>query len=103
MLVPYPATCQAHHRVLVPEHQQFSLLGQVPTEHQDGEGGYKANFQVDNLERRPGQPTINASTPQVTAQISRTIEYSSVTGLVDPDGLKAAVTELETGRYREDP
>ena len=39
----------------------------------------------------------------MTAQISRTIEYSSVTGLVDPDGLKAAVTELETGHYREDP
>ncbi|MGH3187754.1 MAG: hypothetical protein ACRDPY_25470 [Streptosporangiaceae bacterium] len=24
-------------------------------------------------------------------------------GLLDPDGLKAAVTELETGPYREDP
>jgi hypothetical protein len=24
-------------------------------------------------------------------------------GLLDPDGLKAAVAELETGHYREDP
>jgi hypothetical protein len=41
------------HRVLVPEHQQFSLLSQVPAEHQDGEGGYKANHQADDLEWHP--------------------------------------------------
>ena len=36
-LVPYPAGVPTQHRVLVPEHQQLSLLGQVPAEHQDGE------------------------------------------------------------------
>jgi hypothetical protein len=39
------------HRIFVPEHQQLSLLGQVSAEHQDGEGGYKADYQVDDLER----------------------------------------------------
>jgi hypothetical protein len=48
-LVPYPPGVPAQHRVLVPEHQQFSLLGQVPAEHQDAEGGYKADYQVDDL------------------------------------------------------
>ncbi len=35
-LVPYPASVAAQHRVLVPEHQQFSVLRQVLTEYQDG-------------------------------------------------------------------
>jgi hypothetical protein len=39
-------------------HQQFGLLGQVPAEHQDGEGGYEADYQVDDLERHPAsQPS----------------------------------------------
>jgi hypothetical protein len=56
----------AQHRVLVPEHQQLGILSQVPAEHQDGEGGYKADYQVDDLERHPAKPTITASRPQVT-------------------------------------
>jgi hypothetical protein len=48
----------AQHRVLVPEHQQFSLLGQLLAEHQDGQGGYKANHQADDLDRHPAsQPS----------------------------------------------
>ncbi len=42
-LVPYPAGVAAQHRVLVPEHQQFSILRQVLTEHQDSEAEYPAN------------------------------------------------------------
>jgi hypothetical protein len=42
-LVPDPASVAAQHRVLVPEHQQFSILRQVLTEHQDSETGYLAN------------------------------------------------------------
>ena len=50
--------CRRSTPVLVPEHQQFSLLGQVPAEHQDGEGGYEADYQVDDLERHPAsQPS----------------------------------------------
>jgi hypothetical protein len=42
----------------MPEHQQLSILGQVLAEHQDGEGDYKANQQVDDLERHPAsQPS----------------------------------------------
>jgi len=36
-LVPYPADVAAQHRVLVPEHQQFSVIRQVLTEYQDGQ------------------------------------------------------------------
>ena len=36
-LVPYPAGVAAQDRVLVPEHQQFSILRQVLTEYQDGQ------------------------------------------------------------------
>ena len=42
-LVPYPASVAAQHRVLVPEYQQFSILRQVLTEHQDSEAEYPAN------------------------------------------------------------
>jgi hypothetical protein len=42
-LVPYPAGVAAQHRVLVPEHQQFSVLRQVFTECQDRQAGYPAN------------------------------------------------------------
>jgi hypothetical protein len=71
-LVPYPPGVPAQHRVLVPERQQFSLLGQVPAEHQDGEGGYKANYQVDDLERHsasqppppPGHKRLRRSATQ---------------------------------------
>jgi hypothetical protein len=38
------------HRILVPEHQQLSILGQVPADHHDGEAQYPANQQVDDLE-----------------------------------------------------
>jgi len=48
--VPYPPGVPAQHRVLVPEHRQFSLLGQLLAERQDGQSGYKANHQTDDLE-----------------------------------------------------
>ena len=57
-LVPYPPGLPAQHRVLVPEHQQLSTLGQVPAEYQDGEAEYPANQQVDDLEQHPAsQPS----------------------------------------------
>jgi hypothetical protein len=57
-LVPHPPGVPAQHRVLVPEHQQLSILSQVPAEYQDGEGGYTADYQVDDLERHPAsQPS----------------------------------------------
>ena len=42
-LVSYPAGVAAQHRVFVPEHQQFSILRQVPAQHQDSEAEYPAN------------------------------------------------------------
>jgi hypothetical protein len=39
------------HRVFVPEHEQFSILGQVSAEYQDGEAEYPANQQVDDREQ----------------------------------------------------
>ena len=71
-LVPYPPGVPAQHRVLVPEHQQFSLHGQVPAEHQDGEGGYKTDYQADDLERHsasqppppPGHKRLRRSATQ---------------------------------------
>jgi hypothetical protein len=39
-------------------YQQLGILSQVPAEHQDGEGGYMEDYQVDDLERHPvGQPS----------------------------------------------
>jgi len=41
----------AQHRVLVPEHQQLSILRQIPAEYQDSQAEYPANQQVDDLEQ----------------------------------------------------
>jgi len=43
----------AQDRVLVPEHQQLSILRQVAAEHQDGQAEYPAREQVDDLEQHP--------------------------------------------------
>jgi len=40
-----PVGVTAQRRLLVPEHQQLSILGQVPAEHQDGAAEYPANKQ----------------------------------------------------------
>ena len=61
-LVPDPAGVPAQDRVLVPQHQQLSILRHVPAEQQDSQAEYPANQQVDDLEqhaasqpsRRPG-------------------------------------------------
>jgi hypothetical protein len=46
------------HRVLVPEHQQFSILRQIPAEYQDSQAEYLANQQVDDLKQHPAsQPS----------------------------------------------
>ena len=48
----------AQHRVLVPEHQQFSSLRPVAAEHQDSYAEYPARQQVDDLEQHPAsQPS----------------------------------------------
>jgi hypothetical protein len=48
-----PAGVPPLDRVLVPEHQQFSILRQVAAEHQDGHAEYPAREQVDDLEQHP--------------------------------------------------
>ena len=52
-LVPHPAGVPTQHHVLVPEHQQLSILRQVSAEHQDGQAEYPARQQVDDLEQHP--------------------------------------------------
>jgi PAS domain-containing protein len=49
--VTHPAGVAAQHRVLVPEHEQLSILGQIPAEHEGSEAEYPANQQVDDLEQ----------------------------------------------------
>jgi hypothetical protein len=53
LLVPYAADVAAQHGVLVPEHQQFSILHPVTAEHQDSHAEYPARQQVDDLEQQP--------------------------------------------------
>jgi hypothetical protein len=49
-LVPHPPDVAAQHCVLVPEHQQLSILGAVAAEHQDSQAEYPARQEVDDLE-----------------------------------------------------
>ena len=52
-LIPYPAGRPSQDRVLVPEHQQFSILRQVTAAHQDGQAEHPARKQVHDLEQHP--------------------------------------------------
>ena len=49
-LVPHPAGVPPRYRVLMPEHQQLSILRQVSAERQDGQAEHLAHEQVDDLE-----------------------------------------------------
>jgi hypothetical protein len=50
-LVPHPAGLPPQYRVLMPEHQQLSILRQATVEHQDDQAEYPAREQVDDLEQ----------------------------------------------------
>ena len=52
-LIPYPADVPPQYRVLMPEHQQLSILGQVTAEHQGSRAEHTAREQVDDLEQHP--------------------------------------------------
>jgi hypothetical protein len=52
-LVPHPAGVPPQYRVLMPDHQQLSILRQVTAEHQDGQAEYPAREQVDDPEQYP--------------------------------------------------
>ena len=52
-LVPHPAGVPPQYRVLMPEHQQLSILRPVAAEHQDSQAEYPAREQVDDLEQHP--------------------------------------------------
>jgi hypothetical protein len=57
-LVPHPAGVPPQDRVLMPEHQQLSILRQVTAEHQDGQVEHPAGKQVHDLEQHPpSQPS----------------------------------------------
>jgi hypothetical protein len=52
-LVPDPAGVPPQYRVLMPQHQQLSILRQVTAEHQDGQAEHTAREQVGDLEQHP--------------------------------------------------
>ncbi len=52
-LVPHPADVPPQYRVLMPEHEQLSILRQVAAERQDGQAEHPAREQVDDLEQHP--------------------------------------------------
>jgi hypothetical protein len=52
-LVPHPARVPPQYGVLMTEHQQLSILRQVPVEHRDGQAEHAAREQVDDLEQQP--------------------------------------------------
>jgi hypothetical protein len=52
-LVPHPAGVPPPYRVLVPEHEQLSILRPVTAEHQDSQAEHPARKQVDDLEQHP--------------------------------------------------
>jgi hypothetical protein len=56
--VPHPVGVPAQYRVLMPEHEQLSILRHVTAEHQDGQAEHPAGKQVDDLEQHPpSQPS----------------------------------------------
>ena len=52
-LVPHPVGLPPQYRVLMPEHQQLSILRQVTAERQDGQAEHPARKQVDDLKQHP--------------------------------------------------
>jgi hypothetical protein len=52
-LVPHPAGMPPQYRILMPEHQQFSIPRHVTAERQDGQAVRPARKQVDDLEQHP--------------------------------------------------
>jgi hypothetical protein len=57
-LIAHPAGVPSQYRVLMPEHQQLSILRPVTAEHQDGHAEHPAREQVDDLEQHPAsQPS----------------------------------------------
>ena len=51
--VSHSASLSAQHRVLVPEHQQLSILRPVATAQQDDQAEYPARQHVDDLQQHP--------------------------------------------------
>jgi len=52
-LIPHPADVPPQYRVLLPEHQQLSILRQLTAKCQDGQAEHPARKHVDDLEHYP--------------------------------------------------
>ena len=79
-LILHPAGVPAQHRVLVPEHEQFSILRPVAAEQHDRQAEHPARQQIDDLEQHPpSQPSLRSSCWQ-QCRWTDPIEYSSGTG-----------------------
>ena len=50
-LIPHPSDVPPQYRVLMPEHQQLSILRQATAEHQHGQAEHPPREQVDDLEQ----------------------------------------------------
>jgi hypothetical protein len=61
-------------RVLMPGHQQFSILRQATAEHRDGHVEHPAGKRVDDLEKHPAIQTPPMSSLLAKVQVSHSIE-----------------------------
>ena len=52
-LVPDPAGLPPQYSVLMPQHQQLSILGHITTEHQDHQAEHPARKHIDDLDQHP--------------------------------------------------
>jgi hypothetical protein len=68
-LVPHPASIPAQDRVLVPEHEQLSVLRLVPAEHQGSRAKSPAHEQTGDLEQH--RPRCGALHPALAGSRSR--------------------------------
>ena len=74
-LVPYAADMAAQHRVLVPEHQQFSSLHLVTAEHQDSRAEYPPRQEVEDLEQHPASQPSPHKPRRRNGQVSDAIQF----------------------------
>jgi hypothetical protein len=65
----------------MPKHQYLGRYRPVAAEQHYHQAEYPAGQRVDDVEQHPAQPTMTVSRLQATVQVSRSIEYSSGTGL----------------------
>jgi hypothetical protein len=75
-----PGRAPVQHRVLVPEHQQLSVLRPVTAGHPESQAEQPAHEQVDDLHQHPVSQASPHQPRRRNGQVSDTIEFSGGTG-----------------------